>query len=774
MKLSALTLCGLTLGALGCQADTAITMPLEATETSVFNAIPNTINFRSIKYNLTDPKLASNTSSQYPAPNYSGLNTNAFGVLADAVAFSTAIGNFSYAGPDYVVSCEQGGSTTGSGGSGLIVYAQMLVMARTTNASDDLAGRILPLLKAAPTVTKYALRDVNVKYTVAGGKFDGKVLTLPATLAYGSGRNPNDDPSVEEHWVGDMFLAIDWGSDPLGNREMALIRWTYEAAATTEDSTCLPLMQVAQNYFGEDTVAGYFTPKWDALMAEADTGAIQLQGSIPELLYLYDFTGQKSVLPSQTVPPGDLDSSTVISPYFYQPDTNEYAQFNQYDAGVAFGLPSRFNPPNPVPFPSGFTPGGNACGPTSLGMLLFAYGLSDVDHPTVYDNTTQHGLNVAANAANEFDFDRAKEWLGGQDDYDFTADSPLPAGSTASYIYADDGASYTAANITRAWGEIDALLDKKQPVVYRSDFGFGTGTGLGSAAGGGHCVLLLGRGHNDGLTDIYGGSGDYYIVGDPAGNWCANNNGTHYGTVTKLLTQNLGINYGGWFAMYPKELVRQHIWDKNNNVFRVTGLTVGEPFHRPALRATVHSPLTMIITDPMGRQAGVRTNGANVANIPSSQYVRASIDEEETGASSFPADGPKAIQIDDPMDGIYQLDLIATNAGSYRLDWQILNAAGMNSGSFQTSNTVVTGQELHFTIAVTNGDAPTLQLTQTNGAIQMYWPTNAAGYALQSSTNLGSATNWAAAALTPGTTSNGLYAATNTPGNGQKFFRLKK
>jgi hypothetical protein len=59
------------------------------------------------------------------------------------------------------------------------------------------------------------------------------------------------------------------------------------------------------------------------------------------------------------------------------------------------------------------------------------------------------------------------------------------------------------------------------------------------------------------------------------------------------------------------------------------------------------------------------------------------------------------------------------------------------------------------------------------GTVVLTWPTNAAGFTLEATTNLGDSSSWTTATNTVSTSSN-LYQINVDQTSAQQFFRLKK
>lgn len=66
-----------------------------------------------------------------------------------------------------------------------------------------------------------------------------------------------------------------------------------------------------------------------------------------------------------------------------------------------------------------------------------------------------------------------------------------------------------------------------------------------------------------------------------------------------------------------------------------------------------------------------------------------------------------------------------------------------------------------------------LKMISSGANVILMWPTNASGFALQSTTNLGSAVVWSTNSAAP-VLVNGQYAVTNPVSGSQRFFRLRQ
>jgi hypothetical protein len=281
-------------------------------------------------------------------------------------------------------------------------------------------------------------------------------------------------------------------------------------------------------------------------------------------------------------------------------------------------------------------------------------------------------------------------------------------------------------------------------------------------------VLLLGKGHSQNIAQLHGTSGDYYIMGDPAGHYYANSgNGQHYKTVELLQLQWQSINYGGWFAMYPAEKFRTRI--TKNGVPLVRAMTIGAPFNS-FLELQAQSPVTIMVTDPLGNQTGIQTNGPVLAAVPQSSYQPADNDSEDGG--SVDPTGPKTVRIESPMAGTYRIDLTGTNGGTYTLVSRQFDAGGTLLGTNRFAGSILPGQQVtYFVTAAPSGPPPLLSAPQDN-AVRLFWPTNYEGFTLQTTGNLADTNSWVVAGGV--FVAGGFNVSTNAVLGGSRFFRLKK
>ncbi len=551
--------------------------------------------------------------------------------------------------------------------------------------------------------------DVEVNFVIQGGAMAGRTMRLKGKMGSGLQTRASTRPTAG---ITDaqLTLALDWGRDIHGESQKVLIQFQGGAGVFTEDNTVLPLSEVASSLLGVPSTFAYVQGILGSYQSQLASQSLRLMGAVPELLVLYDYSVTHTVSPE----------STIAAAVF--PDNNDslkayHRYINQYDSGTDDGLPSRYG-----------KPGGNACGPTALRMALSTRGLRHTA-TTVYGNTMEKGLEVAEDETNAFHWNRAQDWLNGNTHTfpRFGPASGLPIGTRAYYLPGTN-----ASQVAAAWARIDGLLTAQdhQPVLLRTDLTTGSGRGNG------HVILLLGKGHSDTVRDAYGLSGEYYVVGDPAGHFFANDQGNHYGRITNLMSECVGINYGGWFGIYPFELLRDSIRNLATGSDVIKGLTLGVPF--PVLRVDIRSPAAVVVTDPLGRKTGNKMSGEILGEIPDSWFAFASGDEEY-GASFTDPDGIKTVLINNPVKGLYLVELTGTGNGSFVLDWGVFG--GLETPIFKSIDaTIFSGQQRSYTFTLGGGapGLPTATLASLSGNAIGANPS--AGLALSGSILYGTAT----------------------------------
>ncbi len=621
----------------------------------------------------------------------------------------------------------------------------------------------------------YVRSETTLQMKIEGGAFAGKQIALKALVAQGFASIQTDN---NWHSIYDIFLAVPWGKDPFQHDLYLFIQFMISVQAGTSDPKCIPLTSsYAKLGSSPDT---YVKTVAETITSQLDGPTPSLTGAIPELLFLYDFSGKFTVLPTNTVPADGVELPIASNTFTY---TNLNKYINQYDAGDAYQLPKA----------TGETGrGGNACGPTSLGMALNVLNQHQ-DAVVTYTKTMDGGF-TRDGVGNSFAFEPTRIWLTGERAQGNQPAIPgvLPDSIKYDSFWAGDRAVLGSGPETDAgWARIDALLTTtRQPVVLRTDLS------AGLSPGGGHMVLLLGKGHSDDIGKLYGLSGDYYVMGDPAGHYFANPSGAHYRTVLNQRVDGKGADYGGWFAVYPVERLRPRISDSKHTHSAVLAMTLGQKFSRLTTVAarpsggpvhgqartaggrvkmdlSVPNPATFVVVDAQGRRTGILPDGTVLAEIPGAGYSPSVADEEgDFGTTTVLPNGSKSVYLLDATPGAYQVQLSATNSGSYALEITTSGADGSVISSTTDYATVAAGDQRTYSLAHPDFNVPRLGVSTDGLSITLTWPASASGYSPQSSTQLNGAV-WTKVAGDPKTL-NGVNSIQLPLASGPQFFRLSQ
>jgi parallel beta-helix repeat protein len=146
-------------------------------------------------------------------------------------------------------------------------------------------------------------------------------------------------------------------------------------------------------------------------------------------------------------------------------------------------------------------------------------------------------------------------------------------------------------------------------------------------------------------------------------------NRQHFFVIDNKLATTYGVKDPAWYN--TKTL--NEITDNTNKVRGYEngfdGLRIykkGEGIAQSAITIALGSPAELLITDPQGRKLGKNANGIEYNEIPNAWYFEDGFDDplEENTSSQ---ERNKLIQILEPADGQYQLQVIGTREGNYSL-----------------------------------------------------------------------------------------------------------
>jgi len=338
---------------------------------------------------------------------------------------------------------------------------------------------------------------------------------------------------------------------------------------------------------------------------------------------------------------------------YSQPQSTVY--INQYAAGAALNLPE-------APASAGGQRGGNACGPSSLVMLINAakqaannsarMSLTDVYNSTMTNGWVQDGVS------NLFDWDKARAW----------------AQSKGFYAALGSGVAFVNSSLTDGFSVLASTRFSSKP--QSSDNPYGAG----------HVILFTGR-----TT-----TGDY-IVSDPAGDYMSSDSG-HYGS------GSCGAN-----VLYPKAIVEARLLNSDNSsrpALAIENQSGADPQYLLVIgwySGMGPSPYRLWVQDGTGHRSGFVPGGGIAQEIPNSEVGTDPQYESNPDALPGPApnssDWPESVSLPIPAGSAgLQVFLQGVTASNYHVEVYIVGNGIMSRDSFTDGN-VSGGQTVSFPVA---------------------------------------------------------------------------
>ena len=122
----------------------------------------------------------------------------------------------------------------------------------------------------------------------------------------------------------------------------------------------------------------------------------------------------------------------------------------------------------------------------------------------------------------------------------------------------------------------------------------------------------------------------------------------------------MGEKLSGDFAVYPTEQLVHFARTNGKGGLQTLTLESGAD-----LTVGVHSPVNILVTDPLGRQTGYLADGTFVQQIPGSSYD-VEVDDSDEDPYVPPTDPVSDVTIPNPMPGSYEIQLTGTATGPTR------------------------------------------------------------------------------------------------------------
>ncbi|MBU4224036.1 C39 family peptidase, partial [Patescibacteria group bacterium] len=164
-------------------------------------------------------------------------------------------------------------------------------------------------------------------------------------------------------------------------------------------------------------------------------------------------------------------------------------------------------------------------------------------------------------------------------------------------------------------------------------------------------------------------------------------NRQHFFVIDNKLASTYGVKDPAWYntkTLDETTDINNHIRGYENGFDGLRIYKKGNGIAQSAMTIVLGSPAELLITDPLGRKLGKDVNGIEYSEIPNAWYFEDGFDDP-TGENPPAQERNKFIQILEPQDGEYKLEVIGTGEGDYSLDANFYDTQGnVNNKSFQS------------------------------------------------------------------------------------------
>ena len=136
----------------------------------------------------------------------------------------------------------------------------------------------------------------------------------------------------------------------------------------------------------------------------------------------------------------------------------------------------------------------------------------------------------------------------------------------------------------------------------------------------------------------------------------------------------------------------------------------GDSIAQSAITIALGSPAELLITDSQGKKLGKDQNGIEYNEIPNAWYFEDGFDDP-FGKNPASQERNKLIQILEPIDGQYQLQVISTGEGSYSLESVFSDTQGnTNQQEFQSETAIGYTAQYNLSFDSENSTSITIEL----------------------------------------------------------------
>lgn len=157
-------------------------------------------------------------------------------------------------------------------------------------------------------------------------------------------------------------------------------------------------------------------------------------------------------------------------------------------------------------------------------------------------------------------------------------------------------------------------------------------------------------------------------------------NRSHFFVINDKLSSTYAVKDPYWYN--TENLIDDRIGNYIRNYENgFDGLRIykkGDGIAQGAIIIVLGSPAELLITDSLGRKLGKDINGIEYNEIPNASYFEDGFDDPASENLSF-QERNKLIQILEPADGNYQLQVTGTGEGDYSLDYNFYDIQGSNN-----------------------------------------------------------------------------------------------
>lgn len=183
-------------------------------------------------------------------------------------------------------------------------------------------------------------------------------------------------------------------------------------------------------------------------------------------------------------------------------------------------------------------------------------------------------------------------------------------------------------------------------------------------------------------------------------------NRQHFFVIDNILASTYGVKDPAWYntkTLNETTDTGNHIRGYENGFDGLRIYKKGNGIAQSAIIIVLGSPAELLITDSSGRKLGKDASGIEYGEIPNAWYFEDGFDDP-TGENPPVDENNKIIQILEPMDGEYKLEVIGTGQGDYSLDANFYDTQGnANNKSFQSETAV--GYTAQYNISFNSSDS---------------------------------------------------------------------